>query len=232
MPKNAVTPQGLSRIEELCSNFEYYLEKFDEYKPFTGPSVYFHSKTIERLRALGVSNALKDKLFFEYLYATLASWGMHRMGPKGAKLVDFANFVRTLQAQKDTIISLEGVRLTQIYENQLENVINKLWKTLSKVKISTSKTQLIAGSKTLHHLLPDLVPPIDRQHTLNFVYGYIPRRLGKQEFKKVYQCLWKIGVKKKNLILTWIGKEFHTSETKVIDNAIIGYIKTKQKREV
>jgi len=85
MSKNDVPPQGLSRrIEELCSNFEYYLKKFDEYKPFTGPSVYLHSKTIERLRELGVSNALKDKLFFEYLYATLASWGMHRMGEKDA----------------------------------------------------------------------------------------------------------------------------------------------------
>ena len=27
------------------------------------------------------------------------------------------------------------------------------------------------GSKVLHHVLPDLVPPIDRQYTFKFFYG-------------------------------------------------------------
>ena len=30
---------------------------------------------------------------------------------------------------------------------------------------------MVAGSKMLHHLLPDLIPPIDRQCTSSFLTG-------------------------------------------------------------
>ncbi|RLG39975.1 MAG: hypothetical protein DRO05_07535, partial [Thermoproteota archaeon] len=223
-------PRGMgseSRIEELCGNFEFYLMKFDELNPFTGPSVYFHLRTLERLRSLGLPRALEDELFFEYLYATLASWGMHRMGQGKTKLVEFTDFVETLQAQKDKILNLQGLKLTLLSEEELENVANELWTIISHLKVSVARTQLIAASKALHHLLPDLIPPIDNQHTLKFVYGYNPpycseERKLERRFKKVYRCIWRIGVRKRDIILQWIGRGFHTSETKVIDNAIIG----------
>ena len=219
------------RIKELCNNFEFYLRRFDELNPFTGPSVYFHLKTLGRLNSLGLSKALEDRLFFEYLYATLASWGMHRMGPKGAKLVEFTDFVETLQRQKSKILNLRGVKLTQIREEELNRIMNRLWEILSNLRISSSETQLIAGSKALHHLLPDLLPPIDRQHTLRFVYGYNPTYGSEEQwFKRAYSCLWRIGFRKRDVIPQWVGKGFHTSETKVIDNAIIGYVKTRMKR--
>jgi len=37
--------------------------------------------------------------------------------------------------------------------------------------VSTSRTQIVASSKFLHHLLPDLIPPIDRQYTFAFLTG-------------------------------------------------------------
>ena len=219
------------RIKELCDNFEFYLRRFDELNPFTGPSVYFHLKTLGRLNSLGLSKALEDRLFFEYLYATLASWGMHRMGPKGAKLVEFADFMETLQRQKSKILNLRRVKLTQVREEELNRIMNRLWEILSNLRISSSETQLIAGSKALHHLLPDLLPPIDRQHTLRFVYGYNPTYGSEEQwFKRAYSCLWRIGFRKRDVIPQWVGKGFHTSETKVIDNAIIGYVKTRMKR--
>ena len=219
------------RIKELCDNFEFYLRRFDELNPFTGPSVYFHLKTLGRLNSLGLSKALEDRLFFEYLYATLASWGMHRMGPKGAKLVEFADFIETLQRQKSKILNLRRVKLTQVREEELNRIMNRLWEILSNLRISSSETQLIAGSKALHHLLPDLLPPIDRQHTLRFVYGYNPTYGSEEQwFKRAYSCLWRIGFRKRDVIPQWVGKGFHTSETKVIDNAIIGYVKTRMKR--
>ena len=220
-----------SRIEELCDKFEFYLMKFDELNPFTGPSVYFHLRTLERLSSLGLPRALEDELFFEYLYATLTSWGMHRMGRGGAKLVEFTDFVGTLQAQKDKILNLQGLKLTRLSEEELENVANELWAIISHLKVSATKTQLIAASKALHHLLPDLVPPIDNQHTLKFVYGYNPTYCSEErKFKKVYRCIWRIGVRKRDTILRWVGRGFHTSETKVIDNAIIGYVKMRMEK--
>ncbi len=38
-------------------------------------------------------------------------------------------------------------------------------------KVSTSRTQIVAGSKMLHHFLPDPIPPIDRQYTFSFFTG-------------------------------------------------------------
>ena len=230
---SARRPGVEDRLEELCANFEFYLARFDELNPFTGPSVYFHLKTLERLKQIGLPAAFEDKLFLEYLYATLASWGMHRMGPTGAKLVEFTDFVRTLKSQKDEIISLQNIKLTQLTKEELQPVTDKLWSILSNLKVSISETQLVAGSKTLHHLLPDLMPPIDRAHTLRFIYGYDPVYSSEeQKFRRVFPQLWKIGVRKRDIIPRWIGRGFHTSETKVIDNAIVGYVKTKMKGQI
>ena len=152
------------------------------------------------------------------------------MGP-GAKLVEFTDFVKTLQSQKEKIFDLEGLKLTHIKEEGLKSTMNKLWNILSNLKASSTETQLTAGSKALHHLLPDLMPPIDGEHTLRFVYGYKSSyESEEQRFKRIFPLLWKIGNREKSTILQWIGKGFHTSETKVIDNAIVGYVKTRMKK--
>jgi hypothetical protein len=45
------------------------------------------------------------------------------------------------------------------------------WQVIAAIKVSTSRTQIVAGSKMLHHLLPELIPPIDRQYTSSFFTG-------------------------------------------------------------
>lgn len=47
----------------------------------------FIKKVIELIRqSADYGGLLNTDSFLEYIYATLASWGMHRMGPKGAKM--------------------------------------------------------------------------------------------------------------------------------------------------
>ena len=219
------------RVEELCQNFGKYLGEFDRIDPFTGPSVYFHVRTLERLKAIGASKALDDVLFYEYLYATLASWGMHRMGPKGAKMVEFKGFMETLQSQKQEILELQELKLTMLEKRELDRATNKLWAILSHLRVSSTDTQLVAGSKVLHHILPNLVPPIDGEHTLRFVYGYKPTsESDERKFMKTFPLLGTLARTERSIISQWIGKPFHTNETKVIDNAIIGYVKAKMKK--
>ena len=45
------------------------------------------------------------------------------------------------------------------------------WQIIAAIKVSTSRTQSVAASKMLHHFLPDLIPPIDRQYTFSFFTG-------------------------------------------------------------
>ena len=69
------------RVTQLCENFGQYLEFFENSDPFVGPSVYFHNKTIAiRKRCDTVRGTLQCDEFFDFLYATLTAWGMHRMG--------------------------------------------------------------------------------------------------------------------------------------------------------
>ena len=76
-------------LESLVGDFSRFVHSFDANRQFGGPSVYFHRKTIEALARYPTAvDALGDDAFFDYLYATLASWGLHRMGPGNAKLRD------------------------------------------------------------------------------------------------------------------------------------------------
>ena len=219
------------RVEALCQNFNSDLVEFDKADPFTGPSVYFHLKTMERSKAIGASKALEDTYFFEYLYATLTSWGMYRMGPKGAKLVEFSDFMKTIQSQNDKILDLQEFSLTYLGEQELQEITNKLCSIISDIKVSSTETQLVTGTKALHHLLPNLVPPIDGEYTLSFIYGYKPTyESDERKFRRTFPVLGTIGNREKNNVLKWVGKRFHTSETKVIDNAIVGYVKTNMKK--
>jgi hypothetical protein len=76
------------RVRELCENFDRYTDAFERNALFTGPSVYFHKKTLNIRREYGgsVVACIADANFTDSLYATLASWGLHRMGPGNAKL--------------------------------------------------------------------------------------------------------------------------------------------------
>ena len=186
-----IPKQTLTRVKKLCDNFSYYLSMFEEANPFSGPSIYFHIRTLARLRELGLLAIFDDVLFFEYLYATLASWGLHRMGAGGAKLVSFETFLSNFRAQKEQIIALSGRRLTTIPQAEAANIADFLYRIISSIKVSQAHIQLIAGSKALHHLLPSLMPPIDREYTLRFFYGYKKRLTYKTEqvvLREIFPC--------------------------------------------
>lgn len=66
-------------IKEILSNAENYHNAYYKAETFRGPSLYFHE------RALATRHDPASLTHLEYVYATLASWGMHRMGRGGSK---------------------------------------------------------------------------------------------------------------------------------------------------
>lgn len=187
--------------------------------------MHFHHKTIDRRRLYeDLETLFDDELFFEYLYATLTSWGLHRMGKRKTKLVDFDVFIRSIQAQKSIIIPLQNKNILSISKEELHNVVEKLWEILENIKASISAVKLVANSKTLHHILPELIPPIDRQYTLRFFRNSKELKHDEQIFREIYPHFHYIGLKNKSVIQPLIGTGFHTSVTKLIDNALVGYV--------
>lgn len=220
------------RVDELNNNFGTYIESFNKQNLFSGPSVYFHLKTLEQgEKHSSVSEKLQDSMFLDYLYATLSSWGLHRMGNTGAKLVEYKDFKRSLQEKNHALLSLEKYSLLKLSEEELELANKLLAEVIDTLSISASSTQLVSASKTIHHLLPKLVPPIDRNYTVRFFYGkggskQVPLPYGgdRRIFKEIFPIFHHIGQQNENLIMRTIGNGFHTSPTKVIDNAIVGYV--------
>src|SRR4030066_899680 len=77
------------RISELSEDIDYYIRYFNKSDNFIGPSIYFHHKTLEQKnKHTTAESLLADNTFFDFLYATLTAWGLHRMGLGNTKLVD------------------------------------------------------------------------------------------------------------------------------------------------
>lgn len=214
------------RVDELIGEFSNFVKTFEDSRRFSGPSIYFHRRTLERLRAHGsVSEALGDDAFIESLYATLVSWGMHRMGGRGARMVDFDAFKASLLSQQERIAQLSDLRLNQISTDQLAAITGDLWSIISALNIGVGETKIVIGTKTLHHVIPELVPPIDRRYTLRFFFEQTNMNQGDHmAFAEMFPRFHHIAKTSAEEISSLIGVgSMSTSRTKIIDNAIVGY---------
>ena len=160
------------RIEELSSDIPHWLYAFDAAATFSGPSLYFHLRTLDCLRRHSSAvEALYSDEFFDWLYATLASWGMHRMGRGSTKLRELPEIKASVRSQAAVIERLQEIRLASLSDAQFRSVLHDIWLTLSALTVSVAEAKIVANSKVLHHILPDLVPPIDRTYTYTFFYN-------------------------------------------------------------
>jgi len=213
-----------SRVNELVEGFGHYVDVFDEAKLFTGPSLYFHFKTLDLRRQISAPQALENQEFLESLYATLTAWGMHRMGSRGAKLAEFSELRASFRHQTDRIRQAATLHIWDIEKQDVPNVVQLLWSIISRLKVGVGRTKIVAGSKALHHLLPDLVPPIDRQYTVRFFYHHTTFNQGDEKaFREMYPYFHQIAVSCREEIRSRLGVGMNTSVTKVMDNAIVGY---------
>lgn len=229
------TDKVLSRmrqnVADLSQHFSECLDYFDTVEPFVGPSSYFHHKAlVTRLSYDSITSLLQDELFFDWLYATLTAWGLHRMGPGNAKLRDIKELKASLRQQAAILERLSPRAITTLTPQDARQTTRQVWSVLSALKVSIAEARIVANSKALHHVLPRLVPPIDREYTFNFFYGRNNLTITEEEaFFEIYRELHHIAVNNTQEITSRIGKDWHTSETKVIDNAIVGYMLKKRR---
>jgi hypothetical protein len=230
-PHSPTSERMEERCKRLIDGFDSYIHQFGEAKPFTGPSLYFHLRTIETLRRHALPcAALDDDEWWERLYATLASWGMHRMGNSWTKLRDLSEIQASFLGQRELIEGLQQMRLSRLTASEATGVARTLWGIMDQLTVGVQDTKLVANSKALHHLLPDLTPPIDRQYILRFFYNNT--NINRAEgilFTELYGQFHRIAREVAPKFPALLGHGMHTSETKIIDNAIVGYVLAKLK---
>ena len=202
--------------QDLIENFESYHEAFYNSRKFYGPSLHFH------LRALQAINEEK----IEMTYALLVSWGMHRMGKGGAKMKDFSHYSNSILECLDLIDKMKSKRLENIKVFEFDDIVN----IFNKIDAMESSKKLVANSKVLAHYLPNLIAPIDRQHTLKYVgfKNYIGNYSESDVFKIIHLNLYKTVTedqnfrKKAKMCIDNAKFKWDTSFPKIIDNILIG----------
>ena len=227
---------------DLITNFEdYYSRSLEVLKEFGGPSVYFHTQCIKEQGM----HFLSDR-HIELIYATLASWGMHRMGdPRTTKtkLHEFTDFKNSILCSRNSLQELKEKNFALIDENQYTSLLKCIKETYSKLEVSISDASVVGHAKTLAHILPNLIPPIDRQYTIRFFTQDRSRffyRNGKYRLAQVpdgldaqFDLFVQICVKLKRLfdqvdtkIFEINPDTFNTSYPKIMDNLIMAFVKS------
>lgn len=149
----------------LRDPLRYFENSYHQFLKFGGPCVYFHESCLQ-----ACAEDFLSRRHIEMLYATLTAWGMHRMGEGMTKLVSWEHFSSTLLEQRSLLVSLQGQRMVDLTDDAYGQLIDSLAPTYFGIEVSISDSTIVANSKALFHVLPDLVPPIDRQYTWRFFY--------------------------------------------------------------
>jgi hypothetical protein len=190
------------KINQLTSSKEFFqscVQSFYKNNPFetkfkVGIKNHRDAIRIYRNSQRDYSTLLEKEFFLERVYHTVKSWGMDS---RAAQMVSIKKFKENIHEIKDLLIELQKYKLHTLNENQFENVKDKLSNVFSKLNVMESSSKLVGNSKTLHHLLPDLILPIDRKYILNFFYGNTMLNQYQEQkiFLEIFNLSYKICIK-------------------------------------
>lgn len=217
-----MTKMQTGSVAVLIADFKTFLDAYDRDCPFTRHGqLQYHVETVRHRQRLGSAKAaLNDEAFQWSLYRTLQAWGI---GSRASTLRPFSNFVAALQAKAEAIEELEGLAIDQPTLD-VALVGAKLARLTQLLDIVGNKARIVPGSKALHHLLPNLVVPIDREYTQRFFEWANPtfQNFPERCFKEAFSAFASIArATKPEQYVTRDG--WYTSRSKVIDNAIVGF---------
>lgn len=209
-----------NKIKALCSNFRMYFNiAYNGYRS-NEPSMYFYKLILCKHKKKNLSCLLNEKKdFFSLVFVTLDSWNMN---DRAARINTFGKFKKNILNQRNNLLNLEEIGFCSFEENK--NAIREIF---DNINVSNKKRKIVANSKTLHFILPNLFIPIDGKFTMNFfgksgsnfpTYSFILSK-----FIEIY--------KYKKIVINNIQKQIFKEIklvlpiTKIIDHAIIGYAK-------
>lgn len=214
------------RIEGLISSFEEWVTRYDEGVPFRRIGQYeLHRATIDRRREVGTAAAaLKDERLLALLHQTLNTWGI---GKRASRLAPLPEFSSALQAHTEMISDLDGLAIEELGQ-EAQAVGAQILTLVDNLGVVENKARLVAGSKTLHHLLPDLVPPMDRAWTGAFFRW--PTAAWQDRQHRIFHEGWSAFARVAASVhpSRFVGDGWRTSSTKILDNALIGYCKAHE----
>jgi hypothetical protein len=107
---NEITNNEIKLVKRISDYYDRSLTVLNE---FGGPSVYFH---VQAIKEQGL-NFMSER-HIEMIYATLASWGMHRMGKTKTKMVKYDTFKQSLGRQRSRLFEFRELKMDECTEEQ------------------------------------------------------------------------------------------------------------------
>ena len=190
-----------------------------------------HVRTIELRRGYSLpSEAVGDSEFICSLEKTLEAWGW---GKRGAERVGTTEFESQITRVAEDLDFLSEVRIESLHGHEVDRIIHKLWTCIANLDITTAKARLVFGTKAIHHLLPDLVPPMDRQNTGCFFKKYWSSESTEERaFCDIYPAFARLARCLTPRLKPYICPvSFNTSIPKILDNAVIGFMSVGRRTE-
>ena len=223
-----------SDLENLINNFDFYLKESEKiFLRNWSEGIKSHIIVIDKIRSNSPQNIislLRSQDFLKDIYNVLLFFGMNS---RGAKLKSFEYFASTLTSNIKTIGLISNFELESITDIQLQEAKPVLKELFYSLDIMESSSKLVGFSKTMAHIIPDLIPPIDRQNINNFFFGNtILPTYSYGEFNRFWNIFLKFQYISKKLQLSKHNRKFegfNSSIPKIIDNAIWGYVYNKKK---
>lgn len=214
-------PEVQTQLRELAEGFDEYVDRYDRQFPFVRSGQYEqHRRTIDRRLELGsVELAIGNDEFCHSLHETLQLWGI---GRRGSHLVDLATFRRRLRDAHDDLCALESLSIEDPALD-VAAVAARIDGIITEIGVVENKARIVAGTKTLHHLVPELVPPMDRAWTgLFFGWNTVdPQNRQTAIFTEAFTGLAHVAAQVQPSRL--VGGGWRTSTSKLLDNALIGW---------
>ena len=181
-----------------------------------------HIRTIElRRRHTRPVEAARDQRFLDSLGETLRAWSWERPGA-----VNATEFETQIRQAAERLDFLNGIRIEDITDHDVDRVARELWECIGDLVITRRRARLVFGTKAIHHLLPDLIPPMDRRNTGRFFRrNWATRRDEERVFRDIFPDFVRLARRCAPQLRPFIRPDnFNTSIPKTLDNAIIGFM--------
>src|SRR5207249_9322811 len=135
---------------------------------------------------------------------------------------EFATFRATVLELLARVEDLRGMSICDLDDAQVPAMTKRLAVLVEKAGITASGAPLVANTKTLHFILPDLVPPVDRNYTCRFFYGRMrPPGDAAEVFGAVFPLLAGLAKRHEATVKKATGTYLCLGHAKALDNAIV-----------
>ncbi|MCE2456514.1 MAG: hypothetical protein J4G14_01690 [Dehalococcoidia bacterium] len=178
------------------------------------------------------SEAAADETFLRDLHWILKAW----FGKRSWLIIPFDDtFKKEVRKAAHRLDPLSDLNIADACWD-IDAITGRLWDAIDELRITGEAARLVSGSKAIHHLLPELAPPIDNEYSGKFSFydRAIHRRNKGQRlegdyFKVIFPSFVDLAqyLNSREDFRAYLGRGYNTSVTKTVDNAIIGYMEAK-----